>query len=117
MSKTYKTDSGIYDEKDLSVVVWVNSRHEDSPQTRSLETMVSDKSPFPIAFPTRKLSGHPAWVKCPIAQSKQDVDKWLLVKNSNEFATKNKPVLVPLPLAIEFLGWDSFYVPSIYKEI
>jgi hypothetical protein len=116
MSKIYKTESGSFSEEELSVVVWVNPKHEKSKQTRSLETIISDRSPLPIAFPTSKLNSHPAWMKCPVAYSKQDVDRWLLSKEEKDVATKNKPILVPLPLAQEVLGWENFYVPTSFKE-
>lgn len=116
MPKTYKTESGVFSEEELSVVVWVNPKHEKSKQTRSLETITSDKSPLPTAFPTTKLNKHPAWMKCPIASSDKDVTKWLLSKEDKDMATKTRPVLIPLPLAQEVLGWENFYIPTSYKE-
>jgi hypothetical protein len=117
MSKLYKNASGTYKQEDLSVVVWVNPKHESSPQTRSLETITSEHSAFPVAFPTNSLIQHPAWKKCPVAVSASDVDSWLLEKANENYATKKRPVVVPLQLAIEVLGWEEFYIPSTYKEV
>lgn len=116
MSKLYKTASKTYREEELSVVVWVNPKHKDSPQTRSLETITSEHSTLPVAFPTDSLTKHPAWQKCSVAFSESDINFWLLDKLNKNYATKQKPVLISLVLATKILGWESFYIPSEYKE-
>ncbi len=50
---------------------------------------------------------------CPVAEDSLDLDTMLEPGQ----ATKDKPLLVPLPLAKSHLGWQDFYIPSEYTDI
>jgi len=54
--KTYKTASGSYNEDELAIVVWRNPDSRKSSQARFLETMTSEDSEFPMAFPIKSLT-------------------------------------------------------------
>lgn len=113
MPKIYKTASGTYSEDDLAVAIWPNpKRNTKRPQARMLETLTSEKSPYPIAFPIAKLQTIKSWMYCPVAKSSDELESHLA---SNEI-TQLKPLLVPLTLARLALGWDTFHIPSEYTE-
>lgn len=116
MSRTYKTESGIYNESDLVVAVWVNPKHASSNQARYLETMTSENSRYPLAFPKKDLKEHPAWSHCPVATCTEDIDKYLIEPLDNVLASRERPLLIPLPLATQYMGWDSFYIPTEYTK-
>lgn len=105
--RVYRTDSGSYTEKDLAVVVWLNPNHATRPQTRLLETITSRYSNNPMAFPTRSLQ---LTLKNPTIATVDNIADGLLA------ATQDTPLIVPLPLAREELGWTDFYVPTAYSE-
>jgi hypothetical protein len=113
MPRTYKTLSGVYSEEELVVAVWTNPRKgSKNPQARALETLTSEKSSYPIAFPLDTLQKIPSWMFCPVAKTGEDIDKWL----TPEGATRQNPLLVPVILAKSHLGWDSFYIPTEYTD-
>lgn len=109
--KTYKTQSGTYKEEDLAVVIWINPKHLKKANSRFLETMTSDSSPHPMAFPTTTLTTNKMWRNARIAKTKEDV--YALIGSTE----RNKPLLVPLPIAREALDWTNFYVPTEYVDI
>lgn len=113
MARTYKTASGTYSEEELVVAVWVNPKRVNKrSQARPLETLISEKSNMPLAFPLDTLQTIDSWMYCPVAKTSEDIDKWLIIGG----ATREKPLLIPLTLAKTFLGWDTFYVPLEYTE-
>lgn len=108
--KTYKTQSGTYKEEDLAVVIWVNPKQLTKTNSRFLETMTSDNSPHPMAFPISSLTTNKMWRNARIARTKEDV--YSLIGSTE----RTKPLLVPLPTAREALDWDNFYVPTEYTD-
>jgi len=106
--KTYKTASGTYREEDLAVVIWVNPKHLLKMNSRFLETMTSEDSPYPMAFPVTSLTSNRMWRNARIAYTKEDIYSLIGVTD------RTKPLLVPLPLAREALDWTNFYVPTEY---
>jgi len=105
--RIYRTESGSYNESELSVVIWLNPGRVDRPQARLLETLTDRSSPHPMAFPTASLqktltNPHPATL--------EDLQDRIIGSRREE------PVIVPLPLAREELGWVDFYVPSAYQD-
>lgn len=108
--RTFRTQSGTYSESDLAVVVWKNPQKSKNPRSRPLETMTSDDSPSPMAFPLQLLTSSKVWVNAKIAKSPDDVV--FLVSTSD----RSHPVVVPLPVAMQVFGWSDFYIPSEYTE-
>jgi len=106
--KTYKTATGTYKEEDLAVVIWVNPNTIKKANARFLETMTSENSPHPMAFPITTLTTNKMWRNARIARSKEDV--YELIGTTE----RTKPLLVPLPTAREALDWTNFYVPTEY---
>lgn len=106
--RQYKTASGVYSENDLAVVVWVNPKHKESKQARFLETMTSENSTFPIAFPLRELTTHRSWRTAILAHSQEEVFASL------HESRRSKPLLVPLSIATQAFGWENFYIPTEY---
>ena len=114
MPRTYKNNSGVYEENQLVVAVWFNSKKSSSrPNARRLETFTTSSSYHPIAFPLETLRESKSWMYCPVAKDSSDLN-FMLEPGQ---ATKDKPVLVPLTLAKSHLGWQDFYIPSEYTEI
>ena len=104
--RTFRTESGDYNEDDLSVVVWMNPEHAKKPQSRLLETLTSAYSLNPMAFPTRVL--------LLTLQSATLATSDLLAAQLLD-ATEDNPLVIPLTLAKSHLGWDEFYIPSAYE--
>jgi hypothetical protein len=111
MARTYETASGVYSEEDLAVVIWVNPKISKRPQSRRLETMTSPNSRYPMAFPIAHLTSHQAWKTFKVTKNPNDIDS-LIGKTSRQ-----SPILVPLPLAKSYLGWDEFYIPTEYTNL
>jgi hypothetical protein len=113
MARVYRTVSGTYSEEELVVAVWANpKKRKGRPNARLLETMTSDKSSYPIAFPLATLQTIKSWMYCSVAITSTDVDNFL----TPELSSREKPILIPLPLAKSYLGWQEFYVPTEYAE-
>lgn len=110
MSRQYRTASGVYNEEDLAVVVWVNPKNTKSKRARALETMTSENSRYPMAFPLKSLTSNRSWKNVVIARTKEDV--FNLIQNTE----RTNPLLVPLSVAKTALGWENFYIPSEYTE-
>jgi hypothetical protein len=108
--KTYKTATGTYKEEDLVVAVWINPKRlkKSGSNARFLETMTSDDSPYPMAFPLKSLTTHKMWRNARVALTKEDV--YTLIGTTE----RTRPLLVSLPLAREALDWTKFYVPTEY---
>ena len=106
--RTYKTNTGTYLEDELSVLVWVNPKSSESRQSRYLETMTSDKSSFPMAFPSASFVGNKEWRNATAIHSREQVFE-VISKTS-----RAKPLIVPIPIARITFGWENFYIPSEY---
>lgn len=114
MSKVYQTKSGTYAEADLVIAIWVNPKFKNSHQARYLETMTHESSRNPLAFPLKDLKAHEAWKHCPVALSATDVEEHLVTLPEGQRASRERPLLIPLPIASEYMGWETFYIPSEY---
>lgn len=108
MSRQYQTNTGTYTEEELAVVVWVNPKHSSSKQARFLETMTTDDSTLPMAFPLRHLLTNRSWRNAVLAHSGAEVFETL------QQSRRTKPLVVPLKVATEAFGWEDFYVPTEY---
>jgi len=113
MARTYKTSSGTYSENEMVIAIWSNPKKEKArPNARPLETLTSDKSVYPIAFPLEILQTIESWMYCQVARSSEEIDEVLFGGK----ATREKPLLVPIAMAKQYLGWENFYIPTEYKE-
>ncbi len=110
MSRQYKTLSGTYSEEDLAIVVWINPKSKSNRQSRALETMTSETSSFPMAFPLKSLTSNRSWRNATIAHTKEQVFE--LIQKTE----RTRPLLIPLSVAKTALGWEEFYIPSEYTN-
>jgi hypothetical protein len=110
VSRQYKTLSGTYSEEDLAIVVWVNPKSKSNRQSRALETMTSETSSFPMAFPLKSLTSNRSWRNATIAHTKEEVFE--LIQKTE----RTRPLLIPLSVAKTALGWEEFYIPSEYTN-
>lgn len=108
--RVYKTNSGSYTEDELAVVVWRNPKQQKSRQARFLETMTSENSSHPMAFPIRLLLSRKEWANAKSVSSLEDVLE--TIPNTS----RAKPLVVPLPVAKSAFGWETFYIPTEYTE-
>lgn len=108
--RQYKTSTGVYNEDELAIVVWMNPKQKNSKQSRLLETMTSEQSRFPMAFPLKKLTTNRSWKSAVVVSSSEDVFR--LLQNSE----RSRPLLIPLVIAKSALGWNDFYVPTEYLD-
>jgi hypothetical protein len=102
--RTYHTVSGVYTEDDLVIAVWVNPKSLTSKKVRPLETLTSPKSVYPMAFPKTNIP----WPTALHARTKEDV--YALLPKSDRLA----PLVIPVLIAKEALGWDNIYVATEY---
>jgi hypothetical protein len=63
-----------------------------------------------MAFPLRSLTRNRSWKNAQIARTKEEV--FALIQQTE----RTKPLLVPLTVAKQALGWENFYIPSEYTE-
>lgn len=110
MIRQYKTSTGVYTEEELAVVVWMNPKAKSSRQSRALETMTSETSRYPMAFPIKSLTKNRSWKNAQIARTKEEV--FALIQKTE----RTKPLLIPLSVAKQALGWDNFYIPTEYVD-
>jgi len=106
--KTYKTNTGTYAENELAIVVWRNPKTKNSRQSRFLETMTSENSRLPMAFPLEALVRNKNW-----SRATKVGDKETLYERISE-AERSTPLIVPLPVARDAFGWEDFYIPTEY---
>lgn len=106
--RTYRTQTGTYTEAELGVVIWMNPKTKESSQSRFLETMTAETSRLPMAFPLKALTKNPNWQNATTVRSRDEVFE--LIRSTE----RSRPLIVPLPIATEALGWDDFYIPSEY---
>lgn len=102
--KKFHTASGIYSEDELVIAVWVNPKSRTSTKVRPLETLTDESSPLPMAFPRTSVP----WSTALHARTKEDV--YALLPQSNRLA----PLVIPLPIAQQALGWENFYIATEY---
>jgi hypothetical protein len=108
--KVYRTATGSYTEAELVVIVWRNAKQKKSNQSRFLETMTSENSPHPMAFPLEKLVRRKEWSAAIRVSSLEEVfDK---IPETSRAA----PMIVPLSVAEQAFGWSTFYIPTEYTE-
>jgi hypothetical protein len=110
MSRQYKTLTGTYSEEELAIVVWVNPKNKNSRQSRALETMTSENSRYPMAFPIKSLTSNRSWSKATLARTNEEVFE--LIQKTE----RTCPLLIPLSLAKTALGWENFYIPTEYTN-
>jgi heme oxygenase len=108
VSRQYRTDSGTYTEEELAVVVWVNPKHSSSKQARFLETMTTDDSTLPMAFPLNYLMKNRSWRNAVLAHTGAEVFDTL------QESRRSRPLVIPLKVATEAFGWENFYIPTQY---
>jgi hypothetical protein len=110
VKRLYKTKTKTYSETDLVVVVWKNPKKSKRPQSRHLETMSSNHSSYPMAFPLDALINHRAWSNSKRISTSADFEKNI------DDSSRNCPLLLDLTLAANVLGWTDFYIPEEYTE-
>jgi hypothetical protein len=108
--RTYKTQSGSYTEDELAVVVWMNPKNKESNQSRFLETMTSENSLFPMAFPLKSLTSSRDWQNATLVNKKDDVF------GAIRTTERSRPLIIPIPVARAAFGWEDFYIPSEYTS-
>jgi len=106
--RQYKTVTGTYSEEELAVVVWRNPKTRTSRQSRFLETMTSENSRYPMAFPIDALTRNKNWSQATLVS--QDETLFDMIRDTD----RNTPLIVPLRIAESALGWSDFYVPTEY---
>jgi len=106
--KTYKTSTGVYAEQELAIVIWRNPKTNSSRQSRFLETMTSENSRFPMAFPLESLVRNKNWSQATKVSDKETL--YDLISDTE----RSRPLIVPLPVAREAFGWEDFYIPTEY---
>jgi len=107
--RIFRTSSGSYEEGELAVLVWPNSGRSSRPNARILATITDQKSPNPVAFPIKMLRAAPELSTCPVASLES-------VSDDISSASQSAPVIIPLPIARQHLGWTEFYIPTEYQE-
>jgi hypothetical protein len=110
VSRQYKTLSGTYSEEDLAIVVWMNPKSKNSKQSRALETMTSENSRYPMAFPIKSLTANRSWSDATFVHTRDEVYKMI------ESTKRTHPLVVPLSIAKLAWGWENFYVPTEYVD-
>lgn len=108
--KTYKTSTGTYPESELAIAVWRNPKTTKSTQARFFETMTAENSPHPMAFPIAMLKSRKEWSNAIYINSR---DEFL---DSLSVSSRSRPMVIPLPVAKDSLGWETFYVPTEYTQ-
>lgn len=103
--KKYKTNTGVYADSELAIIVWRNQNR----RSRFLETMTSENSTFPMAFPIELLLQNKSWSRATLIR--QDDDLFLKIPDTN----REYPLIVPLNIAESALGWEDFYIATEYE--
>jgi hypothetical protein len=110
VGRQYKTLTGTYTEEELAIVVWMNPKSKSNRQSRALETMTSETSSFPMAFPIKSLVANRSWRNATFVHTREEV--YEMIQNTK----RTHPLVVPLEIAKLAWGWDNFYVPSEYVK-
>ena len=89
--------------EDLYCVLWHNSDRAIHSNARPYQTFSVDSStPLPYVFPIEQVEAVKGKKNCKIVNTPREFYDLL------EESTKNAPLLMPLLLAEEFLGWTDF---------
>ena len=107
--RVYRTESGTYSESELGILVWINPDFEKGKNSRLLMTMTDYSSAAPMAFPLSTLKKSPFFERFTVCDTENLTQDMLQ-------ATQDRPVIVPLPVARQNLGWEDFFVPTRYTE-
>lgn len=107
--RVYRTETGNYSESELGILVWINPDFEKGKNSRLLMTMTDYSSPAPMAFPLSSLRKSPFFEKFTVSDPENLAEDMLK-------ATQECPIIVPLPVARQNLGWEDFFVPTRYTE-
>jgi hypothetical protein len=105
--RTYNTASGSYSEDEMVIAVWINPKSKTSNKVKPLETLSSPTSLLPMAFPKTSVP----WTTALHARTKEDV--YSLLPSSSRL----EPLVIPLPIARQALGWEEFYIASEYTAV
>lgn len=105
--RTYVTATGTYRESELAVVIWLNPNYRQTSHKRLLETFTSKENNSPIAFPIDSLQ---LKITEAIIATQENLHTTVLS------STQQKPIILPLPLAQQALGWTDFYIPNEFSE-
>lgn len=108
--RQYRTNNGTYLEDQLAIAVWKNPNQRRARQARFFETMTSETSPHPMAFPIELLRKRKEWANAIYIHSR---DEFL---DSLSVSSRSRPLVIPIPVARDSLGWETFYVPTEYTE-
>jgi hypothetical protein len=95
---------------DHAVVVWANPDFKKKGQKRLLETIISQYSSDPIAFPISTLENTLHGATFMTEESELILGDVLL--SSSEAA----PVVIPTQIAEKLLGWTDFYIHDQEKD-
>lgn len=106
----YRTNNGTFSSEQLAIIVWRNPKQSKSPNARSLETMTTESSPHPMAFPIASLKSRKEWAAATYVASRNEF------LDALSESSRLKPMIIPLPIAEQALGWDVFYVATEYTE-
>ena len=107
--RTYRNESGEYEESELAVLVWMNPNLSSKPNSRLLATITDKSNPNPMAFPIRMIRLAHELSRIPIS-----TDETILSDIQN--ATQDLPSIIPITLARSQLGWTEFFIPTRYTE-
>lgn len=93
--------------ENMAVVVWLNPDFTPNSQKRLLETIFSQESTDPIAFPVDILK-----TRLPEAIFATEEDLHTKIFESSE----QNPIILPVSVATSVLGWVDFHIPTIFLE-
>ena len=108
--RQYRTNNGTFSEDELAIAVWRNPNQRKAKQARFFETMTADSSPHPMAFPIALLKTRKEWSNATYINSR---DEFL---DALSGSSRSRPLVIPIPIARDFLGWEAFYIPTEYTE-
>jgi hypothetical protein len=95
----------VHDPANLVFIVWMNPDHPKKPQSRLLMTHFDPITHLPLAFVGSHLQNSSIFSQIPIQSSKNFASALL-------DSTARNPVLIPVPIAVEQLGWQDYSVST-----
>lgn len=110
MNTIFRNKTGTYAPTDLAIVVWSNPKTKTGRQVRALETMTTEDSTLPIAFPIALLRRKREWKSAKFVSSDSEVYESL------PSSSRTQPLIIPMTVAANALGWKDFYIPTEYTE-
>lgn len=93
----------VYDVSDLVFIVWMNPDHQKKPQSRLLMTHFDPETGLPVAFQGKYLKNSAIFSQIPHQTDKNFASALL-------DSTARTPVLIPVSIAVEQLGWQDYSV-------